>query len=232
MVAAGEAGRSNQDALDRSIRRTLRWHHLLRARHSDRLSPEEQRGLIGELHCLRWLIELVGVRAAVEAWKGPEGAAKDFELPNCFLEVKARRGAARPHVQIASEDQLADVPSGILFLRVCDVDAAVEPRGKTLSEHVSKVDKILREADMASHAIWETSLAAAGFNHGEDYSDRRWKVGRVVHFRVEDGFPRITPPVPEGVSAVRYSVAIETCRSFELPETEVRTLLLQRVTNG
>ena len=44
VVTAGEAGNSDQDALDRSIRRTLRWHHLLRAGHSDQLSLEEQAG--------------------------------------------------------------------------------------------------------------------------------------------------------------------------------------------
>lgn len=226
VVAAGEAGGSEQDALDRSIRRTLRWHHLLRAGHQNQLSLEEQRGLIGELHCLRRLVELIGARAAIEAWKGPEGAAKDFELPNCCLEVKARRGAARPHVQIASEDQLADVPGSSLFLRICEVNAAISPDGKSLTEHVREADSIFRHADMMSHAIWEVSLAAAGFDFDDDYSERHWTVGRVMHFRVGNGFPRITTPVPEGITGVRYSISIEACRSFELPEAEVEAILM------
>lgn len=232
VVTAGEAGNSDQDALDRSIRRTLRWHHLLRAGHSDQLSLEEQRGLIGELHCLRRLIELIGARAAIEAWKGPEGSAKDFELSNCCLEVKARRGAARPRVQIASEDQLADVPGSSLFLRVCDVNTSIGPDGRTLTELVRDVDTVFRQADMMSHAIWEVSLAATGFDLDDDYSEPHWTVGRVMHFRVEDGFPRITTPVPEGVTGVRYSISIEACRPFEMAEPDVEALLLCEVADG
>lgn len=229
VVAAGEAGRSNQDALDHSIRRTLRWHHLLRTGRLNLLRPEEQRGLIGELHCLLRLVELFGARAAVDSWKGPERAAKDFELPIGCVEVKTRRGAARPYVQIASEDQLADVPDGGLFLRICDVNAAIKPDGKTLTELVREADSVFRLADMESHAIWENALAATGFDFEDDYSEHRWTMGRVMHFRVGHGFPRITPPVPDGVKGVKYSISIEACRPFELPDADFEAFLNQGV---
>lgn len=214
VVKAGEGGRTGADALARAIRRTLRWHHLLRGGRVDLLTTEEQRGLVGELHLLSHLCEMIGPRAAIEAWKGPEGAVKDFELDGCLIEVKARRGAARPHIQISSEDQLADVEGARFFLRVYDVDAAVKPAGMTLTDHVRAVEETFRNADMAAYNLWESAISATGFDFDDDYSERRWSVGRRQDFEVRDGFPRIPVPLAAGVSSVRYSISLDACQPY------------------
>lgn len=214
IVSAGELGGTPDEALDRAVRRTLRWHHLLRGGSSDRLSVEEQRGLIGELQFLQLLCAQIGAEAAIEAWRGPEDGAKDFELHGMCVEVKARRGAARPHVQISSEDQLADVAGAEVFLLVHDVDAAVKPEGMTLTDHVQVVEDIYRYASMSAYGTWERLLASTGFNWEHDYSDRRWTVGKRSTFRVDEGFPRISAPVATGVLNVRYSVALDACAGF------------------
>lgn len=201
-----------------AIRRTMRWHHLLRGGDSKRLGPEEQRGLIAELHFLAELCERIGPRGAIEAWRGPEGAAKDFELPEVCVEVKARRGAARPHVQISSEDQLSDVDACALFLRVHDVDAAARGATGTLTNQVRVVDAIFQRADPEAHLMWEAAIAATGYDEAHDYSDRTWKVGRIVTFRVADGFPRIAAPAPAGVTRVKYQIGLEECREFVVDE--------------
>ena len=224
VVAAGEQAEEAQGALRRVIGRTLRWHHLLRGGHAEGLSVEEQRGLIGELDFLQVLVNLQGPRAAIEAWKGPEGAAKDFELTGLCVEVKARRGAARPHVQISSEDQLSSVDGVKLVLRVCDVDASAKPEGLTLTDHVRAVDEIL-QSDLSAYAIWENSLAATGFDHAHDYSERGWTVGKIRHYKVTSDFSRIVPPLPEGVGHVRYTVAIGSCAQFELSDKEFAALM-------
>lgn len=225
IVAAGEQGDDNKDALVRAIRRTLRWHHLLRGGASGRLSLEEQRGLVGELAFLETLIGKIGARAAVEAWKGPEDAAKDFELEDLCVEVKARRGAARPQVQISSVDQLADVEGLHLYLRVYDVDAAVLPNGQTLTDHVRRVDEVFRQVDLEAYAMWESLLVATGFDWDHDYADRRWRVGRVSSFEVGEGFPRLTPPLPTGVVNLKYSIALEACAEFLVEEALMETLI-------
>ena len=221
IVSAGEQGETVDEALDRAVRRTLRWHHLLRGGTSDRLSIEEQRGLIGELQFLQLLCAEIGAEAAIEAWRGPEDGAKDFELHGMCAEVKARRGAARPQVQISSEDQLADVADADLFLLVHDVDAAVKPEGMTLTDHVQVVEDIFRSATMSAYGTWERLLAATGFDWQHDYSDRRWTVGKRAVFRVEDGFPRIPAPVAMGVLNVRYSVALDACAAFVVEDEEL-----------
>ncbi|MGE8143261.1 PD-(D/E)XK motif protein [Novosphingobium sp. NPDC080210] len=228
IVRAGEAASDNQDALSRAIRRTLRWHHLLRGGRTEQLSLEEQRGLIGELQFLTHLIDLVGPRAAIEAWKGPAGSSKDFELDGCLVEVKARRGAAKPFVQVSSEDQLTDVGGSRLFLVVSPVDAVVKPDGKTLTDHVAELDKLFAVADPDACALWEAAIAETGFDFGDDYSDRRWVIGKSLHFEVRDGFPRIALPLAIGVSGVRYSIGLDACAPFSVEADVIDQLIVER----
>lgn len=221
IVSAGEQGENPLDALDRTVRRTLRWHHLLRGGSSERLSLEEQRGLVGELQVLQLLCTEIGAEAAVEAWRGPEDGAKDFELHGLCMEVKARRGASKPQVQISSSEQLADVPGSNLFLLVYDVDAAIKPEGMTLTDHVHFVEDIFKSSTLTAYGTWERLLAATGFDWVHDYSDRRWSVGKRIFFRVDEGFPRIDAPVPLGVLNVKYTVALDACTDFTIEDDQL-----------
>jgi hypothetical protein len=228
IVRAGEAASDNCDALNRAIRRTMRWHHLLRGGRPGQLSLEEQRGLLGELRFLAHLIDLVGPRAAIEAWKGPLGSSKDFELDGCLVEVKARRGAAKPYVQISSEDQLADVNGCRIFLVVGSVDGVVKPNGKTLTDHVTELDRIFSVADPDACLLWEEAIAASGFDFDDDYSDRRWVIGNSLLFEVAEGFPRVAVPLAAGVSGVRYSISLDTCIPHAVESGLLDQLIVER----
>lgn len=220
IVNAAEAAADPDDALQRAIRRMMRWHHLLRGGRSDLLDIEEQRGLVGELQFLRRLVDLIGAFPAIEAWKGPSGSAKDFELSGCLVEIKARRGASKPFVQISSEDQLADVDGCQLFLVVSAVDAAIKPNGMTLTDHVLEIEKLYAAAEPEAYRLWELAIADTGFSFDDDYSDRRWTVGKTMEFEVHDEFPRVTTPLRAGVSRVRYCIALDACAPFAVaPET-------------
>lgn len=228
IVDAGEQGGDNRDALNRSIRRTLRWHHLLRGGRDGLLSLEEQRGLLGELQFLLRLVDLIGPRAAIEAWKGPLGSSKDFELDACLIEVKARRGAAKPFAQISSEDQLSDVDGCRLFLLVSAIDAVVKPNGLTLTDHVAQVERLYSVADPEAYALWEEAILATGFDFDDDYSERRWSVGKSLQFEVLEGFPRIATPPPHGVSGVRYSIGLDACSDFAVEAGVIDTFIVER----
>jgi hypothetical protein len=229
IVRASEAASENQDALVRAIRRTTRWHHLLRGGRADLLSLDEQRGLLGELQFLMRLVGLIGPRAAIEAWRGPAGASKDFELDCILVEVKARRGAARPHVQISSEDQLSDVPGTRLFLVVSAIDAAIKPNGLTLTDHVRAVERIFAEADTESFRLWDEAIHASGFDQDDDYSDRRWNLGLTLDHEVEGDFPRIVTPLMPGVASVRYSISLDACAGHRLEDGELDQLITEGV---
>ena len=214
VVNAGEAGHDVADALTRCIQRTRRWHHLLRGGRSASLSVEEQRGLVGELAFLRELASDFGPETAIEAWTGPTGSSKDFELIGSCIEVKARRAAAKPFVIISSEDQLADVAGSRLFLQVVNVSSAVLPEGHSLHDHVRITSEYFQESSNAFDA-WEEALYSTGYDPDSDYDDRRWQLGGAENYEVVEGFPRVASPVPLGVERVRYALSLEACLRFK-----------------
>ena len=225
VMAAGEVAESEAEALERALSRTFRWHHLLRGGRLDVLSEDEQKGLIGELEVLKLLITELGAKAALGAWKGPSGAPKDFELDADCIEVKARRGASQPFVNISNEYQLADVPGHRLWLSVLAVDKVQSPNGHTLSEHVSEVTKILGQTAPSLIQELDLRLAEAGYDARHDYSAWRWTASSPEFHSVAESFPRIVAPVPLGVSTVTYAIALSACAPFLTDWHVVRSLI-------
>ena len=213
IVEAAEGAPDQVAALDRVVRRTRRWHFLLKGGSALGLSKEEQRGLVGELAFLRELATSLSPETAIEGWPGPDGAAKDFEFPGSCVEVKARRGAAKPYVRISSEDQLSDVADRQLFLRVYDVDSAVIPEGDNLHGHVEKTRALFENCSNCIDTLDER-LDAVGYELTHDYERRRWILGMCRTFKVVDEFPRITPPLATGVHNVTYAIDLAQCETF------------------
>lgn len=170
IVRAGELSEDVASAFKASLARARRWHFLLKAGGEKSLSLEQQRGLIGELACLRTLIQAVGPTAAVEAWRGPEGASRDFELPNLVIEVKAKREGAKPFVRISSEEQLANLPNGKVLLRIYDIQNAMQPEGLDLHDHVNQTLAMCRAHTQAAMRL-DTLLAEAGYDSMDDYGE-------------------------------------------------------------
>ncbi|WP_222054396.1 PD-(D/E)XK motif protein [Rhizobium laguerreae] len=214
----GEQAANHQDALFHTVQRTRRWHHLLRGGSTGELTLEEQRGLIGEIAFLQELAATIGPDAAIEAWKGPDGASKDFEFPNICVELKARRSAAKPYVAISSVEQLADVDGARVFLRVTDVTAAMTPEGLTLHDHVAATLLALQTSAFAV-ARFDQLIFDFGYDPVHKYDGRRWFIGESREFEVLEGFPRIVPPIASGVTDVRYSIGLAECAPYALAES-------------
>lgn len=213
----GEQAANHQDTLLYTVQRTRRWHHLLRGGSTGELTLEEQRGLIGEIDFLKELAAAIGPDAAIESWKGPEGASKDFEFPNICVEVKARRSAAKPYVAISSVEQLADVYRARVFLKVTDVTAAMTPEGQTLHDHVAATYLALQTSAFAV-ARFDQMIFDFGYDPHHKYDGRRWFIGESREYEVLEGFPRIVPPVAGGVTDIKYSIGLAECAPYALAE--------------
>jgi hypothetical protein len=222
IVAAGATASTEPEAVELAIARTWRWHHLLRGGTGGQLSEDEQKGLIGELVVLeRHLFSHLSPADSLAAWRGPLGAPKDFEVGRIGIEAKARRGAATPHVLIASEHQLDGEGCDSLFLHVIDLSSAPEDAIQAFT--VSDVARRVRDRMVLEDAAidrYESLLAAAGFRWEDDYSGFKWVEGISRIYSVIDGFPRVTArEIATGVSSVRYSVSLVECEQFIAGET-------------
>ena len=219
IVASAAAASTEREAVTTALRRTWRWHLLLRGGTGDRLTPEEQKGLIGELIVLeRLLLPHLGPRDAVTTWLGPTGSPKDFEIGRIAVESKARRGGATPYVAISSQHQLDGTGVDALFLHVVELDQEQAPDKPawTLSEIAQRCRTAIAERDVGAVDLFEGLLSATGFNWDDDYSDTRWAEGKHSMFVVGQGFPRlVAAQCPEGVGNVKYTVDLGVCAEFK-----------------
>ncbi len=217
IMSSAVGAETEKDAVARALTRTWRWHHLLRGGGDERLSPEEQKGLVGELFVLeRYLLAQLPPADAVAAWLGPLGAPKDFEVGRISIEAKARRGGATPFVTVNSEHQLDETGCDTLYLYVAELGHA--PVGTTAAFTITDVARRISElfaTDGAALASFEALLLAAGFRWADDYTDYSWVEGKSRFYRVSGEFPRIIAgQLTSGVSAVRYSVSLVGCEPF------------------
>lgn len=214
IVSSTAVATTEAEAVALTLARTFRWHHLLRGGSDSRLSAEEQKGLIAELLILeRHLLRCLQPQDAVNAWRGPLGAPKDFEIGRLGIEAKARRGAARPHVAISSADQLDTAGVDDLLLLVVDVDQVpAGEAGYTLTEMASRVREVIRATDLAAADAFDALLLAAGFDWADDYADMRWIDSSPRLFRISEDFPRISASaLPSGIANVKYTIALQDC---------------------
>lgn len=226
-VASGSA--SEKEAVELVLARTRRWHHLLRGGGDGRLSPEEQKGLIGELLVIdRYLLSQLSALDAVSAWHGPLGAPKDFEIGRVCIEAKARRGAARPCIAINSEHQLDNTGTDALFLYVVEIDQALSDmsEGFSLSEMATRMQTQIAMADNGAVDIFNDRLSATGFRWEDDYSDSQWIEGPSRLYHVSEDFPCISAKtVMSGVSNVMYSVSLVDCEPFLVTDGVLKSVL-------
>lgn len=228
IVSASSMADTEREAVATFLARTWRWHHLLRGGGDGRLSAEEQKGLIGELLVLKnTLAPDIGIRDAVKAWRGPTGAPKDFEVGRISVEVKARRGAARPFVAISSEDQLDPDGTDALYLYVVELDVAPDnvSTAFTLTDIARQVGDLVN-SDHAAIEIFDNLLVASGFLWDDDYSDFRWIAGPHRLFQVDGAFPSVTrAKAGPGVSQIRYEVELPECEPFRVDDADLITNL-------
>jgi hypothetical protein len=193
----------------------LQWQKFLDAR-SEGLSDEEQRGLYGELYVLRRLVQALQTARAASGWVGPSGAAQDFRFGReIAIEVKTSIGGEPQAVKINGERQLDDSTVERLYL-VCLSIARKADAGETLPDLIGW----LRES-LQKHPIelenFERALLEFGYlnSHEARYRLHGFTLRNERHFRIEEGFPRITEAdLPDAVGQVEYRVALAGCTPF------------------
>src|SRR3954447_13854909 len=163
IASTADAGDERQ-AVAIAVNRTWRWHHLLRGGPDQRLSAEEQKGLIGELRVLqRHVASALPLRDAVQMWTGPLGAPKDFEIGRIAIEAKAHRGAAQPLISISSEFQLEMADFDRLFVHVIHLTRpAPTDGGFSLTDRDEGVRFYVVRTDAAARGALGRRLMAAG----------------------------------------------------------------------
>ena len=203
-------------ALSVAMAQVKRWKAFMAGKKRGVLSAEEIRGLFGELTFLRQLLDHTSTeKDALTAWEGPESTQQDFIFGNTAIEVKTLSGRERNSVRISSEDQL-DSLNDRLFLKVFRLSEKPESdRAISLNSLVKRIS-----GSFSDHAVLELfydKLAKAGYVELHEYDNPRFIVSEERLYCVTDEFPKlIRSELPDGVSNVRYGIALERMKAFQV----------------
>ncbi|MFC4640027.1 PD-(D/E)XK motif protein [Deinococcus hohokamensis] len=216
----GTAGTPRQ-AAHGLLERVREWQAFLRQR-GQGLDESARQGLFGELWLFRdWLTDGLPGDGLLQAWQGPQGAAQDFRLAQLQVEVKTT-GTTSARVKISSLEQLEPSLGRLMLARVA-LDRAAE--GTTLPELVQAVRGLLDEAQ--GHRL-TSLLRQVGYDDRDAplYEEAHYVVAQLQFYEVDDTFPRLRRrEVPQGITAVQYTIDLSTCSSHLRPQHDLRRWL-------
>lgn len=191
-----------------AVDRFRMWQMLFAEMKKKRMSDEEAKGLLGELHVLSSLcIPLFGLDAAVSGWVGPLKADRDFEYASTWIETKCgSRGSET--ISISSFDQLDTDALGELTL--CRVEKAPDDMPMAIS--INKLVKQLKQSMSGNEyvaSVFSNRLFLYGYNEEDERSDQPYMFYGLERYRVDDQFPRIRRSLlPAAICTGKYSVSI------------------------
>lgn len=208
-------------ALAVALAHMKRWKAFLAGRNARLLSPQEVRGLFGELHVLRTLYQAtLSQAAAVDAWCGPDDSHQDFIFGNRAIEVKSLSGRERSAVRISSEDQLESLVDELFLLtqRLSEMPSAEQ--ALSLNGIVALIEGELTGAE----AIEQFTNKLAGLSYAPlaEYDAPRFVIGGLQGYRVVDEFPRLMrSALPPGIRKVSYDIMLEAIAPFSCDDDDL-----------
>jgi hypothetical protein len=221
---------SIENAAVEAINYTWSWYRFLNGKRPEELSPEAQRGLIGELVFLRdYLVPRYSWEDAINFWSGPFGNPKDFSWGEFAVEAKTHLNDACPFIKISSEFQLDAEDISILWLFVLGFqrDSEDGEDSKTLTDVVSDIVSDLSSSAPKTLEGFYHHLLAYGYSPKHNYDKYHWRWNNPRLFRVKKDFPAIqSAGLLQGVSKVSYQISLPACEPFKTEFFELESEML------
>ncbi len=192
-----------------------KWRRFWSTAPLEGLTPEEIRGLFGELwFLLVWL--LPHGHEQVRHWVGPQGARSDFQWQGLSIEAKTTN-SGRGHIhRINGIDQLDPPDDGRLLMYSLRLREEAASSNSLASLALAISQELSNRPEL--NGIFEDQLAAAGYSslHADRYREIRFRIVDERLYRVEEDFPRLSATtfargVPMGIERIEYEVNLETC---------------------
>lgn len=203
-----------REGLLRAAEVIISWRRMFQASDCNYLSPEAQKGLYGELHVLRLLIENGSFGEVVEAWQGPDRANQDFVFSHLRIEVKAT-SVNQPSLKITNEHQLRNQPGIQLFLYLLIFD--IQPGNtETLVSMISEIRQRLISYPSVMEVFNQKLISAGCLDDDFEHYDNTRYILRDEHiFLVSEDFPVLTSDtIPLGIFQTSYQIELSAVLPF------------------
>ncbi len=180
--------------------------------------------------------------ALMRVWKGPLGAAQDFDFGQVRVEVKSSAAKNPTKIRISSLQQL-DFAGGVLFLafrgfpELDEGDSLEQSAGEKIVRLCDLIEEIKEDMKSERHATaeYEDRLRMLGIRSDarslQPQAKTQFRVmGDWTYYAVSGGvlnrvreFPRLTSEklrLPEGIEELSYSILKGSISAFEIGEDE------------
>lgn len=205
-----------------SNRLTL-WQSLFEKYNDQGLTPEQQRGLFGELFFLRKYLQYKSdFQKVLNTWVGTSKEVRDFQFNDWALEVKTTSGNNHQKIHISSERQLDISHLDTLFLYHLSLERAQES-GESLPQIILSIQSLLK-SDTISINRFQAKLYEVGYfdQHVNLYEEIGYHVRQDNYYKIEGDFPRVQEnEMRKGVGDVKYTIIVSQCQHYLNSEIQV-----------
>ncbi len=220
-LIASIANETNEKKIIKLIlNRFEKWKSLFNKIKPQGLSPEEQRGLYGELTFIKkYLQESDDYEYIIDSWVGSEKQVRDFQNNDWAVEVKTTHGNNHQKVHINNERQLDLSNIEKLFLYHISLEQ-LQNTGESLNELIDSLSEKLT-TDMVAFTKFKSKLYEVGYFDFQRnlYDSIGYIIRQDVFYEIENEFPRIEEKdIRIGVGDVKYSIILSQCIPFIIDE--------------
>ena len=211
---------TESEAITKTLNVVSKWKRLFDKINFNGLTLEQQKGLIGELLFLNYLLNNEKTSTnALNAWTGAEEEfqSKDFTLGSVGIEIKFT-SSKQPRIIVSNERQLDAENLRELFLILYSTEA-VKDNGISLNSIIEQTRQNITTEDERS--IFNSKLQLNGyFDEDREHYGTMYSLKKTFAFNVTSEFPKIVKSdLPLGIYDTSYSIEISAAENF-IVETE------------
>jgi hypothetical protein len=196
------------------------WQQLFNRLEGGILAGNQIKGLVAELTVLQHFLSSSS-RSPLEvvaAWVGPLRSDQDFVFTDLAIEVKAV-SAGKGSVQISSIAQLDAPIRLVLWVISLKESSHGDTANISLNGLVTSLETTLAQMPDAL-SLFRDRLLRYGYIEHSAYDDCVFAITNQSTFWICENFPRlIRSNVPEGITAVSYSLRLDTLHTFSTDAT-------------
>lgn len=211
---------NSEIALNIISKRINYWKKLFGKFSTNLLTPQQQRGLFGELYFLNKVLIENNHKQIINAWKAPNGTNQDFYTNAKAIEVKTSILNSQT-IKISNEYQLDT--SGLDKLFIAFYKLYEFPDGTTLLSLINDI-RVFLNSDIDLLNVFNVKLINLGVfpELEDDYNEIGYRIRDEKYYNVTSEFPKITAlMVNESISKISYGIDLGYCINFETTFTEI-----------
>ena len=197
------------------IKRYEEWKKMLANSRGGLLSPEEVKGLLGEMFFLDTeLMEHYEIDRAAMSWTGPKLAHQDFIIEDTWYEVKTI-SSGKDTVNISSVEQLDCLNVGYMIVVFADKTSLTNNKRLNLNEIYYKL--LSKLSNDEAREIFSNMLLKYGYYPRPEYEDEDYsfEIKGIQHYVVGDSFPCLRRnDLPTSIVKVEYSLSLPAIQKF------------------